>query len=428
MSTGKATKTYSREETTLEEKGKLILGKDFVTKVHYLHTRIKSVEWSGILVYNQKEGTISEPDKLVIEVIDFLPMDVGSSSATEYDFDSSDDDWQNLMADAAEKGYKIGHIHTHHNMSCFFSGTDMGELHENAGSHNYYLSLIVNFKEVSEWCAKIAIFGEEHHEGVRKTEGEYKITKTWKAEEGEQTFEEQEDLSNEEKIDEKVEKLYMIDLELEMTEELAGLSDRITELLKPKVNYTTTHKTHNIKNLHAGGGGHTVGFHQKNKQGAKEEKKEKSDQNAKKGSQVVLDYDENAGDEVSPNGRDVGQFSVRYVKPLLVKLLALDEKNTDSLDDILLTIIQGAYDDQLILIDKIVESFPKFIENHYKIVSDDIDQHCVAVSCEDILTPYSQGNFVRMLIEELQDEFILPQSYASIPLTRRLTGVSDYAG
>ncbi len=40
-------------------------------------------------------------------------------------------------------------------MTTFFSGTDMQELHDNAGAHNYYLSLIVNHK--SEFCAKIAI-------------------------------------------------------------------------------------------------------------------------------------------------------------------------------------------------------------------------------------------------------------------------------
>lgn len=43
-------------------------------------------------------------------------------------------------------------------MTCFFSGTDISELHDNAGSHNYYLSLIVNHK--SQYCAKIAFVAE----------------------------------------------------------------------------------------------------------------------------------------------------------------------------------------------------------------------------------------------------------------------------
>lgn len=55
-------------------------------------------------------------------------------------------------------------------MSCFFSGTDMSELHDNAPNHNYYLSLIVNYKEdtANSWCAKVAYVTEEKKEGVRK--------------------------------------------------------------------------------------------------------------------------------------------------------------------------------------------------------------------------------------------------------------------
>lgn len=37
-------------------------------------------------------------------------------------------------------------IHSHNNMSVFFSGTDVSELEDNAPNHEYYLSLIVNNK------------------------------------------------------------------------------------------------------------------------------------------------------------------------------------------------------------------------------------------------------------------------------------------
>ena len=40
--------------------------------------------------------------------------------------------------------WKVGHIHSHNVMRVFFSGTDMDELHDNAPSHNFYVSLIVN--------------------------------------------------------------------------------------------------------------------------------------------------------------------------------------------------------------------------------------------------------------------------------------------
>ena len=62
-----------------------------------------------------------------------------------------------LMEDQGK--WKMGHIHSHHNMSTFFSGTDTDELHENAVNYLYYLSLIVNFS--GKYSAKIAVHTKE---------------------------------------------------------------------------------------------------------------------------------------------------------------------------------------------------------------------------------------------------------------------------
>lgn len=48
---------------------------------------------------------------------------------------------------------------SHNNMSSFFSGTDMGELHSNSPNHVYYLSLIVNNK--GSFVAKLAYVGKQ---------------------------------------------------------------------------------------------------------------------------------------------------------------------------------------------------------------------------------------------------------------------------
>ena len=51
-------------------------------------------------------------------------------------------------------------------MAAYFSSTDSAELHDNAPNHAYYLSLIVNYKDIKDWCAKIAICGEQEVTGT----------------------------------------------------------------------------------------------------------------------------------------------------------------------------------------------------------------------------------------------------------------------
>lgn len=50
-------------------------------------------------------------------------------------------------------------------MNCFFSGTDTAELHDNAPAYNYYVSLIVNFKDYTNWCGKIAYISKKTIKG-----------------------------------------------------------------------------------------------------------------------------------------------------------------------------------------------------------------------------------------------------------------------
>src|SRR5690606_25480839 len=92
------------------------------------------------------------------------PMDKGSSAFTEYDFDERFVEY--LMEDEERITYKVGHVHSHHNMAVFFSGTDTQELLDNAGAHNFYLSLIVNNRK--EMTAKVAFEagGEMHDQEV----------------------------------------------------------------------------------------------------------------------------------------------------------------------------------------------------------------------------------------------------------------------
>jgi hypothetical protein len=150
------------EVISLKAKPKLVISDRIMQTIAFLHSK-EDVEWSGLLFYSVKEGSIDEPEKLLIRVEDLYLMDVGSHSYTEYDFGAEMMDVYDKIPQAnpihcIDNGlepYKMGHIHTHHSMPTFFSGEDMGELKNNAGAYNYYLSLIVNFKR--DYEAKIAI-------------------------------------------------------------------------------------------------------------------------------------------------------------------------------------------------------------------------------------------------------------------------------
>lgn len=128
---------------------------NFYDKVEYLCKKIDKVEWSGILLYSF-EGTLEQPENLVIILRDIILMDKGSGSYTEYQYNQNGrDPYIDYREKYPErKEWRIGHIHSHNNMGVFFSGTDNDELKENSSAHVFYLSLIVNNN--MDACAKIA--------------------------------------------------------------------------------------------------------------------------------------------------------------------------------------------------------------------------------------------------------------------------------
>ncbi len=89
-------------------------------------------------------------------------MHKGNKTFTTYNFNEDKEgeitdrmmDYFSEVPEAMEEDWKVGHIHSHNNMSVFFSGTDMEELEENSRAHNFYLSLIVN--NDTNLCAKVA--------------------------------------------------------------------------------------------------------------------------------------------------------------------------------------------------------------------------------------------------------------------------------
>lgn len=141
-----------KEGVILPGKGKLILTMEMQKQIDWLHDEApKNKEWCGILFYRHMEGDISDPASLVLQAEGLYLMDLGSEAYTDADIDI---DSVIEMDDLFSRELKKGLIHTHHNMTTFFSGTDMDELHINTPFHNYYLSLIVNYS--GEYTARVA--------------------------------------------------------------------------------------------------------------------------------------------------------------------------------------------------------------------------------------------------------------------------------
>ena len=124
-------------------------------QIQYLCQRINKVEWSGVMFYSVKGG-IKDFDKMELTIEDIFPMDKGSAGATGYEL--GDEIIEYRMNNPESLSWKMGMIHSHHNMKAYFSGTDMEELEDNTAFHNYYLSLVVN--NSMDFVAKVAFRGD----------------------------------------------------------------------------------------------------------------------------------------------------------------------------------------------------------------------------------------------------------------------------
>lgn len=109
-------------------------------KIRHLCSKVPNVEWSGVLFYTH-EGSFEKGD-LTLTCRDIYVMDIGSSSYTEFDMSP---EVISYMAEHPELlDMQLALIHSHNQMSCFFSGTDTSTLKEEGRDRNHFLSLIVN--------------------------------------------------------------------------------------------------------------------------------------------------------------------------------------------------------------------------------------------------------------------------------------------
>lgn len=119
---------------------KLIIPAEVERKIKFTCQKVWNTEWSGTLFFTH-EGSFENND-LVIRCVDIYIMDIGTQAYTE--FDMNPDVIAYMCENPELLDCQMGLIHSHNNMSTFFSGTDTATLKEEGRDRNNFVSLIVN--------------------------------------------------------------------------------------------------------------------------------------------------------------------------------------------------------------------------------------------------------------------------------------------
>lgn len=119
---------------------KLVIPAEVERKIRFACQRVWNTEWSGTLFFTH-EGSFENND-FVIRCVDIYIMDIGTQAYTE--FDMNPDVIAYMCENPELLDCQMGLIHSHNNMSTFFSGTDTATLKEEGRDRNNFVSLIVN--------------------------------------------------------------------------------------------------------------------------------------------------------------------------------------------------------------------------------------------------------------------------------------------
>lgn len=138
--TKQSTKAISLVQKSGTYNYKLIIPAEVERKIRFACQKVWSTEWSGTLFFTH-EGSF-ENDDLIIRCVDIYIMDIGTQAYTE--FDMNPDVIAYMCENPELLDCQMGLIHSHNNMSTFFSGTDTATLKEEGRDRNNFVSLIVN--------------------------------------------------------------------------------------------------------------------------------------------------------------------------------------------------------------------------------------------------------------------------------------------
>lgn len=119
---------------------KIIIPTEVERKIRFVCQKVWDTEWSGTLFFTH-EGSFENND-LVIRCVDIYIMDIGTKTYTE--FDMNPDVIAYMCENPELLNCQVGLIHSHNNISTFFSKTDIATLEEEGRDRNNFVSLIVN--------------------------------------------------------------------------------------------------------------------------------------------------------------------------------------------------------------------------------------------------------------------------------------------
>ena len=137
----------------MEQKIPVVFKNSLMSKLWFIISKCFDREWSGTL-FCEVHGNLGDAD-FKITAHDFFLQDIGSSGYTEYETDFTLIEYMEANPQLLE--YQRHKIHSHNVMSCFHSGTDMSDIHDNIQYYNFLLSVVINNK--TEFDAKIASVG-----------------------------------------------------------------------------------------------------------------------------------------------------------------------------------------------------------------------------------------------------------------------------
>jgi len=153
----------------LESKPTIYVKEDILNKIRKLCATISEVEWSGLLLY-EMEGSLQDANNVSIYLEDIIPMNIGDAVSTGFNYteksrdtDKNEDrhlDYIDQNEDAMF--WRLGLIHSHHNMKTYFSSVDDAELESGAESYKTFLSFIVNNN--MDFLARISYIGKTKKE------------------------------------------------------------------------------------------------------------------------------------------------------------------------------------------------------------------------------------------------------------------------
>lgn len=140
----------------LKKNPQVLISDNLFLRIHKYHTLHHDLEWSGQLLFKTNTAKITELDKMVIVAEEFIPMDLGNVVATDINFRGGHEDatkyipdfWDDYRIEDSKEAINSGCIHSHHNMSTFFSTVDQPSLlaGTKAAIQFMYVSLIVNYE------------------------------------------------------------------------------------------------------------------------------------------------------------------------------------------------------------------------------------------------------------------------------------------